>query len=240
MDKRIVAAAGVVACLAALACGAGEAGAGVPRAAAGAKADAGPLDLGGAAVADSLRTNLWLVEALMGEIAGEVADALPPAPASVLLANRPAATDKAGELLRQVATRVLKHRGYTVLGDEPDSLHAAPDVTARLAADEVALSYPDVGRTLGLWRRWLDRDVSVTVSADVSEHGSGRLLLSDRLTRRFSDRVASGELPHVESRLYPFTTAAPGESGWSRRLEEFVVLGTLAGLVAVYFANTGD
>lgn len=234
MEKRIVAAFGLAACLAVAAVWPAAATAGVPRPA------GGPLNLGGAAVADSLRTNLWLVEALMGEIAGEVADALPPAPQRVLLAGKPAANDPAGELLRQVATRVLRHRGYTVLADEPDSLHTPADCTAWLSADLVDLRYPDVGRTLGLWRRWVDRDLAVTVSAEVSERGSGQLLLSDRLTRRFCDRVASDEFPRVESRLYPFTAASPSESGWSRRLEEFVVLGTLAGLVAVYFANTGD
>lgn len=232
MDKRIV--FGVALSLGLVVLAGGPAAAGVPKPA------GGPLALGGAAAADSLRTNLWLVEALMGEIVGEVADALPPAPATVQLADKPPTTDKAGELLRLVAARVLKHRGYTVLADEPDSLHARPDCTARLTADAVDLSYPEVGRTLGLWRRWVDRDLVVTVSAEVSDRASGRLLLSDRLSRRFSDRLGSGELRGVESRLYPFTMASPAESGWNRRLEEFVVLGTLAGLVAAYFANTGD
>jgi len=42
----------------------------------------------------------------------------------------------------------------------------------------------------------------------------------------------------VESTAYPFTQAAEQTSGSSRRLEQIVVLGALAGLVAVYFANT--
>ena len=47
-------------------------GSALPRgAAAGAFAEDGPTGLGGAAAADSLRTNLWLVEALMGEIVAE-------------------------------------------------------------------------------------------------------------------------------------------------------------------------
>jgi len=206
-----------------------------------ASATGGPLNLGGAAAADSLRTNLWLVEAMMGEIAGEAVLALPPAPARVLLVGRPVPGDRAGELMRLVTTRVLKDRGYEVLVDHPDSLKGSvPDCTAQLSVHQVELTYPDVGRTLGLWRRWVDRDVSVVVSAEIAEAASGRLLLSERLTRRFSDRVTNDEFPQVNSRLYPFTTAEVGESGWQRRIEEFAVLGTLAGLVAVYFANTGD
>ncbi len=201
----------------------------------------GPLNLGGAAVADSLRTNLWLVEAMMGEIAGEAALALPAAPARVLLAGQPAAGDRAGELMRMVASRVLADRGYEVLVDHPDSLQGlAPDCTATLIVNQVELTYPDVGRTLGLWRRWVDREVSVVVSTEIADAASGRLLLNERLARRFSDRVTNDEFPQVNSRLYTFTSAEVGDSGWQRRLEEFAVLGTLAGLVAVYFANTGD
>lgn len=201
----------------------------------------GPLGLGGAAAADSLRTNLWLVEAMMGEIAGEAAQVLPAPPARVLLAGRPATGDRAGELLRVVASRVFADRGYEVLVDQSDSLRGpAPDCTATLIVQQVELTYPDVGRTLGLWRRWVDREVSVVVTAEIAEAASGRLLLNERLTRRFSDRITNDEFPQVNSRLYPFTNAAVGETGWQRRLEEFAVLGTLAGLVAVYFANTGD
>jgi hypothetical protein len=201
----------------------------------------GPLDLGGPAVADSLRTNLWLVEAMMGEIAGEAVSALPPAPARVLLTDRPAPGDKAAELMRMVTSRVLADRGYVVLVDHPDSLRGSgPDCTATFSVDQVELTYPDVGRTLGLWRKWVDREVNVVVSAEIADAASGQLLFNDRLARRFSDRVPDGEFPEVNSRLYPFTTAEVGESGWHRRLEEFAVLGTLVGLVAVYFANTGD
>lgn len=201
----------------------------------------GPSGLGGGAAADSLRTNLWLVEALMGEAVGEAAAALPPAPARVLLVTRKPGTDPQAELLRLVAVRVLTERGYELLGETPDSLRGrGPDVTAEFSANLVDLSYPDVGRTLGLWRRWVEREVEVVVTARLVEAGSGRLLLDRRLARRFSDRVTNDEFPLVNSKLYPFTTAAVGESGWQRRLEEFAVLGTLAGLVAVYFANTGD
>ncbi len=203
----------------------------------------GPSGLGGAAAADSLRTNLWLVEALMGEIVAEAVGALPPAPARVLLAGRTAPTDLSGELLRIVSARVLKERGYEVLVAQPDSVRArsaAPDYTAELTATQVALTYPDVGRTLGLWRRWVDRELVVVVTAQITENSTGRLVLSERMARHFTDRVTNDEFPVVNSTLYPFTNAAPGESGWQRRLEEFAVLGTLAGLVAVYFANTGD
>lgn len=200
----------------------------------------GPLGLGGATAADSLRTNLWLVEALMGEIVAEASAALPPAPARVLLPGAPAPSDLPGQLLRLVAVRVLTDRGYDLYTGPVDSLRGRTDVTAEFLPGQVALSYPEVGRTLGLWRRWVGRDVSVNATARLVENASGRLLLERRLERRFTDRVPNEEFALVDDRAYPFTTAAVTASGWQRRLEQFAVLGTLAGLVAVYFANTGD
>lgn len=210
------------------------------RAAVAPFAEDGPTGLGGAAAADSLRTNLWLVEALMGEIVAEAAASLPPAPARLLLPGTPAAADLQGQLLRLVAVRVLTERGYELFTGNADSLRGRTDVVAEFVPGQVELSYPEVGRTLGLWRRWVGRDVAVTATARLVESGSGRLLLERRLERRFSDRVADEEFALVNNRAYPFTSAAVSGSGWQRRLEEFAVLGTLAGLVAVYFANTGD
>lgn len=39
---------------------------------------------------------------------------------------------------------------------------------------------------------------------------------------------------------YEFTTAEPAEGGMRAILEELVVVGALTGLVAVYFANSGN
>ncbi|MBM4131503.1 hypothetical protein FJ250_10850 [bacterium] len=200
----------------------------------------GPLGLGGATAADSLRTNLWLVEALLGEIVAEATASLPSPPARVLLPGAPAATDLPGQLLRLVTVRVLTDRGYDLYTGQADSLRGRTDVTAEFLPGPITLSYPEVGRTLGLWRRWVGRDLTVSATARLVENASGRLLLERRLERRFNDRVPDGEFALVDDTTYPFTSAAVGAGGWQRRLEQFAVLGTLAGLVAVYFANTGD
>lgn len=200
----------------------------------------GPSGIGGNASADSLRTNLWLVEALMGEIVAEAAASLPPPPASVLLPGAPAANDHQAQLMRLVVVRVLEGRGYELLTGAEAAMRDRAAVTATFTPNLVELGYPEVGRTLGLWRRWVGREVFVAATVRIVENESGRLLLERRLERAFSDRVPDGDFALVNDRLYPFTSAAISESGWQRRLEQFAVLGTLAGLVAVYFANTGD
>ena len=197
--------------------------------------------------ADTIRTNLFLAEALLGEVAREAAQALPPAPASVLLHQR--GKEAADELMTTVLRQILVERGYDLyLQAPPDPADPAGTTPASPATDyvlryqiaDIGLEYPDTGRRLGIWRQWVARDFHVSAFVNVLEADSGRLLLSDRLQRTYRDRVPDSAFPAVRSDLFPFTDAETSESGWRNRIEEIVVLGTLTGLVAVYFANTGD
>lgn len=188
---------------------------------------------------DTVRTNIWLTEALMGEIVTRAARVLPPPPSAVRL-NLTGNTDADG-LLKEAMVRVLGGLGYTLyLPDEDEARLAAVDYQLDSEVVGVELSYPDVGRTLGIWRQWVARELTVTAQVEVSAEDSGLILFSDRIVRSFADRVSSDDFGHVDSSLYDFTTAETKESGWKSRMEEIVVLGALAGLVAVYFANTTD
>lgn len=223
-------------CLAAL-----LASAGLVSAQVGAEArdSQGPLSLPGVQEPDTLRTNVWLTEALMSEIVTATSQALPPPPATIELIQSRVLPEE--RLFKSAALRVLSGMGYQLFESDTEA-GVIPDVdcTYSFQVTDVDLEYPEIGRTLGIWRRWVDRSLSVTAQIDIKMADSGRLLLSDRVTRVFSDRVAAGNFDDVDSQLYSFTTAETQESGWKGRIEEIVVLGTLAGLVAVYFSNTGD
>ena len=204
-----------------------------------AAAQTAPAGLPAPTAADTVRTNLWLTEALMGEIVAAAAGVLPPAPAAVRLV--PGDDAAATELFGTVAARVLGGRGYDLYVAEADTARqAAADAVFAYEVEGVELDYPEVGRTLGIWRRWVERDLRVTALVEVTAADSGRLLLKERLVRAFGDRVPDGDFGAVNSGLYDFTSAETAESGWQRRFEEIVVLGSLAGLVAIYFANTRD
>jgi hypothetical protein len=114
------------------------------------------------------------------------------------------------------------------------------DYELRYQIEDIRLAYPETGRRFGIWREWVSRDLVLSAYITVLEPASGRLLLSDRLERTFRDRVPNASFAAVRSDLYPFTDATLQESSWRRRLEQLVVLGTLTGLVAIYFANTGN
>lgn len=188
---------------------------------------------------DTVRTNIWLTQALMGEIVTRASRVLPAAPAAVRLVQTK--RSDADDLFKEAMVRVLGGQGYTVyLAGDDEARLAAVDHVITFQVVGVELEYPDVGRTLGIWRQWVARELTVSAQVEISAADSGRLLLSDRISRSFSDRIADGDFDHVDSSLYDFTTADTSESGWQRRIEEIVVLGTLAGLVAVYFANTAD
>jgi hypothetical protein len=108
----------------------------------------------------------------------------------------------------------------------------------KLRIQEFELAYPETGRRLGIWRQWVSRRLRLSVGFTVEETDTGRLLVSDRVTRSYHDRVPSDYFDDVESDQYTFTAAELQPSGWQGKIEEIMVLGTLAGLVAVYFANT--
>lgn len=189
--------------------------------------------------AAELHDNLWLCEALMGEIVDATLVHVEPAPGAIRLVE--VGKYDATPLLRQVAYERLTSYGYDVYTDVEDTARqGAVDYVYRFDVKELDLGYPEVGRTLGIWRRWVDRDLKVTADVTVIEEGSGRIVFDDVVQRQYSDRIGGGELEAVRSTAFPFTDPPLGESGWQRRIEEIVVLGTLAGMVAVYFANTGN
>lgn len=197
------------------------------------------VQLPGLGEPDTVRTNLWLTEALMGEIVSVASSSLPPAPGTVLLVNRGAAD--MDELFGVVAAGILSGRGYDLFVVAEDSTVEAPvDFVFSYKVLGVELAYPDIGRTLGIWQRWVARDVVVTTSVELSTASAGQLLFKDNVERRFSDRVDNDAFDGIESDLYGFTTAETEASGWQGRMEEIVVLGTLVGLIAIYFANTGN
>ncbi|RKZ19554.1 hypothetical protein DRQ50_01800 [bacterium] len=189
------------------------------------------------ASADTIRTNIWLVESLMADIVAASTQVLPAPPARILLVPR--SDSEENTMFGATAFRQLSARGYEIYDpaaegeDEPEH-----DVRYGYAVSGVDLSYPDVGRTLGLWQTWIERDLEIDAYLQITESASGRVLLGRRVARSFSDRVPAGDFDAVNSDMYTFTTAETSESGWQRRTEEIVVLGALTGLILVYFANT--
>lgn len=186
--------------------------------------------------ADTIRTNLWIAEALMGETVAEAARHLPPPPLVVVLV--PFDKEQKTNLLTTMATQNLSRAGYQVHLDQAPADSTRPYCEFRYQVVELGLGYPETGRKLGLWRDWVAREVSFTALYTIVETPGGRVLYNDRIRRDYLDRVPSDDLADCQSPAYAFTNADVQESGWQRRIEEIVVLGTLAGLVAIYFANT--
>ena len=74
----------------------------------------------------------------------------------------------------------------------------------------------------------------------VLDAADGRLRMDDRLVRRYVDRVPSGRFDAIASPAYTFTHADATSNGMRGIMENLVVIGSLAGLVAIYFANSGN
>ncbi len=185
---------------------------------------------------DSIRTNLMVAEALLGDALAEVTSALPTAPTVVVLV--PGSNEPAANLLTTVATHHLMAAGHTVHLDRAPVGTDGPVYELRYRVDRLDLAYPASGRRFMLWSGWVDRSVDLVVQFTLVDAADSQVITSRRVVRRFHDRVEADQVAALEAPLYPFTTAAVEGGGWTRRLEEIVVLGTLASLVAIYFANT--
>ncbi|MBD3221763.1 hypothetical protein GF314_11035 [bacterium] len=185
---------------------------------------------------DTVRTNLMVAEAMLGDALAEVTAELPPGPVAVLLV--PGSTEPAANLLTTVATHHLLAAGHRVHVDVIPPGTEGPVYELRYRVDDLALTYPDSGRRFVFWDSWVDRSMDLAVQFTLVDHADNQVVASRRVVRRFQDRVEAEQLAAVETRSYPFTMASVEGGGWSRRLEEIVVLGTLAGMVAIYFANT--
>ncbi|PJA76956.1 hypothetical protein CO151_01150 [bacterium CG_4_9_14_3_um_filter_65_15] len=192
-----------------------------------------------AAQGDSVPSNLWLTRSMMEDLAEQCAQTLGPQHHRILLV--PGDAEAGTELFEAAAHGVLRDRDHDVFLAGADSTgDPAVDVQWYFRVVGVELAYPQVGRTLGIWRSWIAREIGVTVLCTITESSGGRILMDDQLRLQMADRFPADDYSHVDSPLYEFTTAEPVNGNWHDRLEEVVVLGTLAGLVAVYFANTSN
>jgi len=197
------------------------------------------------AAADTIRTNLWTVQALLTDIARETVAVVPGRERRVYLKAR--GQHEALPLLETALYAMLVESGHEAYleasatdGTENPVRPAAAEFEVRYLFEDCDLGYPEVGRKFGLWRQWIDREIEISVLISVVELASGRLLMDERLERRFTDRLPSGYMALVDEPTYEFTTAEPAESGLGTIMEELVVLGALTGLVAIYFTNTGN
>ena len=210
-----------------------------------AEAPAPDFDIAGA---DTVRTNLWIVQALMTDMAREVVAAVPQSGCSVSLT--PLGKHDAMPLLASVLFDALESAGCEAYLEEPppkdpkDAEDAPPpldtDYQIRYRIEAVDLDYPRSGRKLGIWTNWVDRQIWLSIMATVIERHSGRLLMDDRLCRSYDDRMSADALSVIDDPVYEFTTAQKKGGGLMSVLEEVVVVGALGGLVAVYFANTSN
>jgi hypothetical protein len=205
------------------------------------------------APADTVRTNLWVARALMTEILDDALASLPADAAGVLL--EPSGRHDALDLMQTVAYDLADERGVNAYLATPavtdedaeiDDGWGVPSVDEApyslvFRIDDIDVDYPRVGRRLGLWRTWIDRECSVSAIVMLRDRRDGLILHDDQSVRRFGDRFPADMLDDLGTAPYEFTQArVVAEGGIHSILEEVVVLSALTGLIAAYFATTAD
>jgi len=208
---------------------------------------------------DTVRTNLWLFEALMHEVAEVVVDKLPATSTTVGIIEE-TQSDQSAMFLNILYTALKKDGRESFLPRESDSggnpqtvveteyeqngntfavRNSEPELELAYKVTNVKLEYPDDERRFAIWRQWVSRHVSVSILVTVIDNDTGRILVRETITRSYRDQILDEHFRAVDSDQYSFTSSeTPEGNWWNRRLEQFVVLSTLTGLVAVYFSNT--
>jgi len=193
------------------------------------------------AARDSVRTNLWLARALLTDLSRDILADLPSGCRTVELVSEQ--QDPVSELFEPILFATLHQAGiavYSAADRDSAATPPAPGYRVRYRFEKVALSYPAEGRTFGLWRSWLDRELAISAVYKVVQLPAGRIVVSRRRVHRYDDRLPAAQRRLVESDAYSFTSADLPGGGPRVLLEQMVVLGTLVGMVVAYFANTGS
>jgi hypothetical protein len=174
---------------------------------------------------DTVRTNLQVALALMDEALSEVMVV-------------PGSTKSEADLLTNLATSRLRDAGYTVHLDMAPDGTDTPVLELRYRVEDLRLAYPRTGRRLLFFKSWVGRRMDLALQVTAVDRHDGQVLVSRRVVTGYTDRFPTDHLEAVQSPTYDFTQADLPASSTSRRLEQVVVLGALAGLAAIYFANT--
>jgi hypothetical protein len=112
-----------------------------------------------------------------------------------------------------------------------------PRLTAEFGIVDARLTYEHPRRKGFLGSRVVDRIAVLTLSTKVFEPGSGRVLLEEDVTEKYTDTVAMDELPAMENPAIPITQGVlPTEGFFSSIAEPLITLGAIAVAVFLLFS----
>jgi hypothetical protein len=195
----------------------------------------------------SSSSNLVEVRSLLFDITEDICSKIPVSKSSVVL--KPSASHEANDLFIEALTQNLSLSGHTVLldvqpapGSQEDTEFITPvgEYLISFNMKEIILSYPEVGRKFGLWKQWIDRDLSVTVHSRILKVDTGVVLFDRLIITSIYDRIDAVNFEAIESNTYSFTNSEVSENGLRRVFEQVVVVGALSAMIAAYFSNTGS
>ena len=207
----------------------------------------------GARADGGVKTNFEVMQAVIGEVCGELVSGIPADLPTREIRLAPFGRDERYEMIANVLTRTLADKGYQVYlfaaaagGDSttaPDATSVAKSKTGMMLefqTIEFSLRYPKIYRSFLVGGKTVKRSGDVRVLAKLVEPANGHVVWMAEASSSYDDQFSHDDLAEVEAGLYAFTKPPRESRNWGKIVEPVVVSGIIVGLIYLFFSNQGD
>jgi len=213
---------------------------------------AGSLDARGARAAETLVSNLDLMEDLTGQVFDELYGKMEGSLKGRTVRLKPFASGEDYTFVGNVITDRLVSRGVTVIppqpvapagtytGAAPAPAPAADEVVLQYQAIAFGVRYPDTYRSFWVGGKNVIRRADVRVLATLTDTANGSVLWMGEAARDHEDEFSAGDAAAMEQGTYAFAHPAAPTSSWTRFVEPVFVTGIIVGLVYLFFSNQSE
>ena len=197
----------------------------------------------GVRAAQTVATNLDLMQQLTGEVVNELHSRFAPTVGDRPVRLKPAGTTEDYTFVTGVFREELTKLGVTAI--DPSALGAPADsalagaLTLQYQNVVFDMKYRDSHRSYLIGGKRVDRYASVRIMATLMDV-DGRVLWVGEAARDHSDEFAYGDAAQLEEGAYQFNHPVVPSSGWGKYAEPVFVTGIIVGLIYLFFSNQSN
>ena len=201
------------------------------------------VDAVGVRAAESVASNIDLMQHLTAQVIDELHGKFQGSVAGRAVQLRPAGTTEDYTFVTNVFREELTRLGVTTI--EPTAT-AVPDSSSNppliLQYQNVVfdLKYVDSHRAHLVGGKRVDRRASVRIMTTLSDPVDGHVVWVGEAARDQSDEIDYADAARVEQGTYAFNRPVPPSGGWGRYAEPVFVTGIIVGLIYLFFSNQSD
>ena len=200
---------------------------------------AGVVRAGGVRAAETVASNIDLMQQLTAAVIGELHGKFDPTLAGRAVQLKPGGNSEDYTFVTGVFRNELMRMGITTI--EPNATVAPGDSSAPLIRQYqnviFDLKYTDSHRSHLVGGKRVERRASVRITSTLSDPANGRVLWVGEAAREHTDEIDYGDAARLEQGTYQFNHPVVPATGWGRYAEPVFVTGVIVGLIYLFFSN---